>query len=256
EFTNENDIELEDWDDFGDFGVWDESDDGDPNTLGGSSPADSPNGRVNDLDNTGTVTFDNNATPPGSQDPYASQNPYDSHDPYTSYDPYASQDSYVSQNPCAIQDPYAPQDPNSRQRPHKHYRETHAGRGFSDYQQDNACAQQSIPTPPHTQDERQNLDRSEVQFSQNEPSRSVSEDDEPPLHRKRRAFKEHRAHFLDEVHEQHPQNEPALHGVSHALNEVKCEEEHNPNGSGNGPQGDTQEIPKSSEPDEPSRDMF
>ncbi|KAG0000258.1 hypothetical protein BGZ80_006393 [Entomortierella chlamydospora] len=52
EFTNENDIELEDWDDFGDFGVWDESDDGDPNTLGGSSPADSPNGRVNDLDNT------------------------------------------------------------------------------------------------------------------------------------------------------------------------------------------------------------
>ncbi|KAF9368689.1 hypothetical protein BGX21_006421, partial [Mortierella sp. AD011] len=95
-----------------------------------------------------------------------------------------------------------------------------------------------------------------TEFSQNEPSRSVSEDDEPPLHRKRRAFKEHRAHFLDEVHEQHPQNEPALHGVSHALNEVKCEEEHNPNGSGNGPQGDTQEIPKSSEPDEPSRDMF
>ncbi|KAF9153353.1 hypothetical protein BGX21_001937 [Mortierella sp. AD011] len=80
--------------------------------------------------------------------------------------------------------------------------------------------------------------RSKVQSLQNEPSRSVSEDDEPPLHRKRRAFKEHHAHFLDEVHEQHPQNESALRRVSYALNEVKCEGEHNLNGSGNGPQGD------------------
>ncbi|KAG0000142.1 hypothetical protein BGZ79_006271, partial [Entomortierella chlamydospora] len=76
----------------------------------------------------------------------------------------------------------------------------------------------------------------------NEPARPQSEDDEP-------AFIESPAlsksttltssmRFMSNIHK--------MNQLSMALNEVKCdEEEHNPNGSGNSPQGDIHGIPSS-----------